>query len=147
MISAPRESVRLYLRDLENIVKYSRRILQVQVSSQNEQRAAFEASGRCLGLPWKSAFEVEFSADGGLVFSAAKGPFGLVRAAYHLRQVSGGTILSHDEEYRLPLLLRPLSPVFRKILSETMELELRVVKEGAERLNRQIRLREIESAL
>ncbi|HVC09118.1 MAG TPA: hypothetical protein VNH15_04170 [Elusimicrobiota bacterium] len=148
MISAPRESVRLYLRDLDNLAKYSRRIFEVRLKSRDEHKASFEAAGRFLGLSWKAAVEAEFPSDGGLHLTLSRGgPLWLVAASYHLRPVSGGTILSHDEEYRLPLLLRPLSPLLRKIIAETMDLELRVVKEGAEQLNRKIRLREIESAL
>ncbi|HVA65984.1 MAG TPA: SRPBCC family protein [Elusimicrobiota bacterium] len=148
MISAPRESVRLYLRDLDNLTKYSRRIFQVQLKSRDEHKVSFEASGRFLGLPWKATLEAEFPTDGGLRLTLSRGgPLWLAGASYHLRSVSGGTILSNDEEYRLPFLLRPLSPLLKKIASETMDLELRVIKEGAEQLNRKIRLREIESAL
>ncbi|MHB2026940.1 MAG: SRPBCC family protein [Elusimicrobiota bacterium] len=147
MISAPKNSIRLYLRDLENLPRYSRRIAQVEIISQDDRKAVIAASGRFFAVPWKSSFEAAFNEDGGLVLSMSRGPFSEMISSYSLRPVSGGTILTHEENYRLPVLLRPLGILLRRFIAETMDLELRAVKEGAERLNRQIKLREIEAAL
>jgi hypothetical protein len=65
---------------------------------------------------------------------------------YHLRPVSGGTIVTHEEEYQFPLLLRPFTFLIKPWLAHTMDLELGVIKEGAERLNRKLHLEQIETA-
>ena len=62
-----------------------------------------------------------------------------------IRPVTAGPLLEHDEEYDLPLFLRPLRPLVRRWLDKTLETELDVIKERAEALNRRIQLQVLDA--
>ena len=92
------------------------------------------------------SFSVSFTRDGGFRSEMVKGPLRRVAGGFHLRPVSGGTLLTHDEQYLFPLPLRPLGFFLKRWIGRSIELELSAIKEGAERLNRQLQLRDIEAA-
>lgn len=146
LISAPKDSVQLYLRDLNNMAEYEHKVEKVEVA-QEEQGGFVEVQGKFLGLPWRGAFKMEFTRDGGFRSEMVRGPLPKMAGAFHLRSVTGGTIVTRDEQYQFPALLRPLAFLFRGWITRSMDLELGVIKEGAERLNRRLQLKRIEQAL
>lgn len=145
MISAPRESVRLYLQDPRNLTQYESKISSLQVSGGEAGRFQAQGSGTFLGLPWTGAIDIELTADGGYRAEMAGGTTRMT-TVYQLRSVTGGTILRHEEHYHFGMLLRPVAALFRGAIGQSMELELRVIKEEAERVNRRIQLAKIEQA-
>jgi hypothetical protein len=146
LISAPKDSVQLYLRDLKNMAEYEQKVERVDVA-QEETGGFVEVQGKFLGLPWRGAFKMEFTRDGGFRSEMVRGPLAKMVGGFHLRPVTGGTILTHDEQYHFPALLRPLTYLFRGWLTRSIDLELGVIKEGAERLHRRLQLQRIEQAL
>ena len=140
MVSAPRESIRIYLQDLKNVAQYEEKVDSVSVDGDKAS-----VSGRFLGLPWSGEFSVQFTSDGGYRAEMTSGALKRMVCAYTLRSVSGGTIITHEETYQFSLLARPVMRMFRGWLGHTMELELGVIKEEAERLNRRLQLERIES--
>ena len=140
MVSAPRESIRIYLQDLKNAAQYEEKVDSVAVNG-----AKASVSGRFLGLPWNGEFAVQFTSDGGYRAEMVSGALKRMVCAYTLRSVSGGTIITHEETYQFSLLARPIMRLFRGWLAHTMELELGVIKEEAERLNRRLQLQSIEA--
>lgn len=146
LISAPKESVRLYLQDLKKMAEYEPKVDRIEASYPQAESGFVEASGRFLGLPWRGAFKVEFTADGGCKSEMVRGPLARMVWVFNLRPVSGGTVLTHEEHYLFPLPLRPLAYLLRGRIARRMDLELGAIKEGAERLHRRIQLREIEAS-
>ncbi|MEK7859468.1 MAG: SRPBCC family protein [Elusimicrobiota bacterium] len=144
LISAPRESVRLYLQDLNNAAQYEQKVDAIEVTASDTAQAEAAASGKFLGIPWKGSFKVRFTPDGGYHAEMTHGSKTAV-CVFSLRPVSGGTVLTHEERYQFSLLARPVMRLFKGWLSHTLELELGVIKEEAERLNRQIALQKLES--
>src|SRR5262249_35786505 len=102
MISAPKESVRLYLRDLQRIREYEPKVSRVEVSYPDSESGFVEISGKFLGLPWRGSFKLEFTRDGGYRGEMIRGPLWKMIGGYSLRPVIGGTILTHDEHYHFP---------------------------------------------
>ena len=145
LISAPKESVRLYLRDLENMARYEPKVSQVQVSYPEPETGVVEVTGRFIGLPWKGAFKMQFTRDGGFRSEMTRGPLKKMLGGFHLRPVAGGTELTHDEQYHFSPVVQPLIYLFRGWIARSMERELHVIKEGAERLHRQLQLRQIDT--
>jgi hypothetical protein len=143
MISAPRDSVMEFLRDLTQIAHYEEKVDSVELKPHAEG-AVVDASGRFLGLPWRGSFEVRFTRDGGYRGSMVSGPLRRMECVMTLRPVTGGTVLEHGEEYELPLLMRPVSGLVRRWVDATLENELSTIKEGAEALNRRIQLSKLE---
>lgn len=141
LVSAPRDSVQAYLSDLAEIAKYDPKVDAVEA----EADGGISASGRFLGLPWRAAFRVEFSADGGYRAVMSSGPLRSMECRMTLRPVVGGTVLERVESCELPLLLRPFSPFVRRWLDHTLETVLDVVKEGAEAHNRRLQLQRLEA--
>ncbi len=142
LISAPHESVRRYLSDLDQIAAYEPKVDSISVSPAGDA----QASGRFLGIPWSGTFRFEFQRDGGYRGVMISGPLRKMECRVLLRPVNGGTVLEHDEEYELPLLMRPLRSLVRRWLDSTLETELDSIKEGAEALNRRLQLSTLESA-
>ncbi len=147
LISAPKESVALYLRDLQNMAQYEKKVQRVEVSYPDPDSGFVEVSGKFVGVPWKGAFKMEFTRDGGFRSEMVRGPLSRMVGGFHLRQVAGGTLVTHDEQYQFGWLLRPMAFLFKRWITRSMDLELHVIKEGAERLNRQLQLKQIEQAL
>ncbi len=147
LISASKDSVRLYLRDLQNMAEYEPKVEKVEASYPDSDSGFVEVSGRFAGLPWKGAFKMEFTRDGGFKSEMVRGPLKKMVGGFHLRPVAGGTVVTRDEQYHFPAIANPLSFLLRGWIAKSMERELYVVKEGAERLHRQLQLKNIESAL
>lgn len=143
MISAPRDSVQEYLRDLRQLADYEEKVESVELKPR-EDGATVDAQGRFLGLPWRGTFEFEYTRDGGYRGVMVSGPLRKMECRMTLRPVVGGTVLEHDERYELPLFLTPLSGFVRRWLDQTLESELGHIKEGAEALNRRLQLRKLE---
>lgn len=146
MISAPRDSVRLYLQDPRNVAQYESKVSSLDVTAGENGRYQAQGSGSFAGFPWKGSFDIELTNDGGYKAEMAGGSGRRMAAIYQLRAVTGGTILRHEEHYDFGMLLRPFSFLFRSWVGQTMELELRVIKEEAERVNRRLQLAIIEKA-
>jgi hypothetical protein len=146
LISAPRELVRRYLRDLENIPRYESKARMLSVMETGQAGARLVASGRFLGLPWRGEFQVEFMPDGGYRASMTHGPLKSMISSFHLRPVFGGTVLTHEEHYGFRFPLRSLMRLFRPTLRHAMDWELHVIKEGAELVHRRCQLDAIGSA-
>jgi hypothetical protein len=145
MISAPRDSVRLYLQDPRNVAQYESKVSSLQVSAGEGGRFQAQCAGSFFGIPWKAGFDIELTTDGGYRAEMAGGSLRRMSSVYQLRAVTGGTILRHEEHYQFGL-LRVAAPLLRAWIAQTMELELRVIKEEAERVNRRIQLQKIEQA-
>lgn len=144
MISAPRDSVRMYLRDLKNIPEYEQKVDDAQVSYPEPDMAEMQVSGKFRWVPWSGVLKVKFTKDGGYRSEIIRGSLRRMNADFQLRPVSGGTVVTHREQYQFPLLLRPFSFLIRGWLENTMDKELAVIKEKAESLNRRIQLQQIE---
>lgn len=143
LISAPRDSVQEYLRDLSQIADYEEKVDAVDLQPR-DNGGVVDATGRFLGLPWKGTFDVEYTRDGGYRGVMVSGPLKRMECRMTLRPVTGGTMLEHGEVYELPLFLRPVSSLVRRWLDSTLETELGFIKEGAEALNRRLQLRKLE---
>jgi hypothetical protein len=143
LVSAPRESVALYLSDLNAIAQYEPKVDSIQILDGEGSEAA--ASGRFLGLPWRGRFRIETTHDGGYRGVMVSGPLSKMECRVLLRPVAGGTLVEHDESYVLPFFLRPLKPIVRRWLQHTLETELDVIKEGAEALNRRLHLESLDA--
>ena len=139
LVSAPRDSVQKYLRDLREIAKYEPKVDSIEVSQADEESEA-AVSGRFLGLPWSGTFRFEHTKDGGYRGVMVSGPLRKMECRVILRPVVGGTLVEHDEAYDIPFFLKPLKPLLRRWLDRTLESELDVIKEGAEALNRRLQL-------
>jgi hypothetical protein len=61
-------------------------------------------------------------------------------SSFHLRPISGGTLLTHEEHYGFRLPLGTLMRLFRPTLGHAMDRELHVIKEGAELVHRRCQL-------
>ena len=101
LVSAPRERVSEYLRDLSRLSDYEQKVDQCTVTYPDAHTGIAEISGRYFGLPWRGAFKMEYTQDGGYRSEMVRGPFKRVTGGFHLRSVSGGTLLTHDETYQL----------------------------------------------
>jgi hypothetical protein len=146
LISAPKESVSRYLQDLGNMTEYATKIDKVDLSEPEPEGGLVEVQGRFMGLTWRGAFKMEFTRDGGFRGEMVRGPLRKMVGGYHLRTVTGGTVVTRDEQYQFSLPLRPLTFLAKRWIERSVELELGAVKEGAERLHRQIQLEQIEKA-
>ncbi|MBI4423157.1 MAG: SRPBCC family protein [Elusimicrobia bacterium] len=145
LISAPREHVSEYLRDISRLSDYEQKVDHCTVTYPDKGTALAEVSGRYFGLPWRGSFKMSYTRDGGYHSEMLRGrPFKRATGGFQLRTVSGGTWITHEEQYHLPLTFRFLRPVVRRWLARTIEKELGVIKEGAERLHRQRLIEDIE---
>ena len=142
LVSAPRDSVQLYLSDLSEIAKYEPKVDSISVAAEG---AEAQASGRFLGLPWHGTFKFEMTKDGGYRGVMVQGPLRKMESRIVLRPVIGGTLIEHDEVYDLPFFLRPLKPFVKRWLDHTLESELDFIKEGAEALNRRLQLQRLDA--
>ncbi|MBI5209334.1 MAG: hypothetical protein HY927_05100 [Elusimicrobia bacterium] len=147
LISAPKDRVSRYLRDLRHLPAYDKKFAEVSIGRHDVESADLSAFGAFLGFKWKGSFRVEFPKDGGFHCEVPFGRLGRMAASYCLRPVVGGTVLTHEEVFHTALFLRPLLLLGRSWLAQALEAELWVIKEGAERLDRQIKLKEIESLI
>ena len=136
LVSAPRERVSEYLRDICRLPDYEQKVDRCTVSYPEPETAVAEVSGRYFGLPWTGSYRVVYTQDGGYQSEMLRGPFRRSTGGFTLRTVAGGTWLTHQEEYQLPYTLRILRPLVSRWLNRTVELELGVIKEEAERLHR-----------
>ena len=141
LISAPRDAVSSYLSDLRELPKYEPKVEAIALGQQGEAAV----SGRFLGLPWRGTFRFEFARDGGYRGVMVSGPLRRMECRVVLRPVNGGTVVEHDEEYELPLYLKPLRPFVRRWLEQTLVAELDFIKEGAEALNRRAQLSRLDA--
>jgi len=146
LISAPKNSVQQYLRDLNRLSEYGPKLKEIAVSQTEEGSGVVEVQGKFMSMPWRGAFRVEFTQDGGYRREMVRGPLPKMAGAFHLRSVTGGTLITQEQQCQLPLPLRPLSFVWRRWLDAAMDRELHVIKEGAERLNRELQLKQLEKA-
>ncbi|HAZ07918.1 MAG TPA: hypothetical protein DCZ01_05190 [Elusimicrobia bacterium] len=144
LVSAPRDSVQLYLSDLQEIAKYEPKVDAIEVSGA-EQGSSASVTGRFLGLPWRGTFRFEMTKDGGYRGVMVSGPLRRMECRMILRPVIGGTLVEHEEAYELPLLMRPLKSLMRRWLDATLDNELGFIKEGAEALNRRLHLQGLEA--
>jgi hypothetical protein len=146
LVSAPRDSVQKYLSDLRQIAKYEPKVNSIEIAPQAEGASSQEAAieGRFFGLPWHGTFRFDMTMDGGYRGVMIQGPLRRMDCRIVLRPVVGGTVIEHDENYELPLFLRPLSSVVRRWLDKALETELDSIKEGAEGLNRQLQLKRLD---
>jgi hypothetical protein len=144
LISAPKESVQAYLRDLDRMADYEQKVDKVEATYPEPEMGFVEATGKFMGLRWRGAFKMEFTRDGGFRSEMVRGPLRKMVGGFHLRSVAGGTVLTHDEQYQFGLLFKPLQPVAKSWIAKSMELELGVIKEGAEALHRRRQLDLIE---
>ena len=146
LISAPKDSVQMYLRDLTNLAEYEQKVEAVDVTYPDSETGLVEVQGRFLGFPWRGAFKMEFTRDGGFRSEMVRGPLRKMAEGYHLRPVAGGTVLTHEEQYQFPIFLQPIMRFLLGRIARTIDVELGAIKEGSERLNRRIQLKKIESA-
>ena len=142
LVSAPRDSVRTYLSDLREIVKYEPKVDSIEIAADGGEASA---TGRFIGLPWRGTFRFEMTQDGGYRGVMVHGPLRRMECRMALRSVIGGTVIERDESYELPFLLRPLKSLIRRWLDKTLENELDFIKEGAEGLNRRLQLRHLDA--
>jgi hypothetical protein len=144
LVSAPAPVVSAYLKDISRMAEYEPKVQTCEPSYPDGETAVAEASGRWFGLPWRGAFEMRFTHDGGFQSRMVRGPIAEMRGGFHVQRTNGGTIVTHTEAYGFPWFVRPLYPLLRSWLARTMVVELHIIKEGAERLHRQQQLREID---
>ncbi|MBI4676616.1 MAG: SRPBCC family protein [Elusimicrobia bacterium] len=145
LISAPKDRVSRYLRDLRHLPEYDKKVAEVAVCRQDAETVEVAASGAFLGRKWKDTSVVRFTKDGGYECQFVLGRLTRMSVAYQLKPVVGGTVLFHEEGFDVAVVLKPVLLAARAWLHQALEWELRVIKEGAERLDRQIKLKEIET--
>jgi hypothetical protein len=144
LVNAPAPVVSAYLRDISRLAEYEPKVQTCRPEYPDAETATAEVEGRWFGLPWRGAFEMRFTSDGGFQSRMTRGPISELKSAFHVQKTNGGTIVVRSEAYSFPWFVRPFYPFLRNWLAQTIEVELRVVKEGAERLHRQQQLREID---
>ena len=144
LISAPRERVSEYLRDVPRLADYEQKVDRCSVTYPDTDSALAEVSGRCFGLPWAGSFKLNYTRDGGYKVDMLGGPFRKGTGGFELRTVAGGTRVQHQECYPLPIAFRVLRPILRRWLARTMDLELGVIKEESERLHRRRIVAEVD---
>lgn len=147
LVSAPKDAVRSYLQDLGNLREYDQKVERLEVTPEEGGGGFVEVSGRFLGLPWKGAYRLRFTRDGGYRKEMVRGPLPRQVGSLRLQAVTGGTLVTQEEQYHLPSLVRPLGFLMKSWLSRAAERELGVIKEGAERLHRRLQLEQIDSSL
>ncbi|MFA6003504.1 MAG: SRPBCC family protein [Elusimicrobiota bacterium] len=141
LVSAPRDTVRRYLQDIGNLPRYERKAHNLEIMDKDHQGLSLSASGKFLGLPWRGQFRLDFTPDGGYRAHMTRGPIRAMTSTFNLRPVTGGTLVTHEEHYHFPLILRPVMHLFKTAIRQTLDAELRVIQEGAEMLCRQSFLR------
>ena len=144
LISAPKESVQAYLRDLSRMADYEQKVEKIEATYPDPETGHVEVTGKFMGLRWRGAFKVGFTRDGGFRSEMVRGPLRKMTGGFHLRSVPGGTVLTHDEQYQFGLLFKAFQSVTKGWIAKSMEHELGVIKEGAEALHRRIQLEQIE---
>jgi hypothetical protein len=135
-----------YLRDLRHLPEYDKKVAEVVVNRQDADGAEIAVHGAFLGQKWKDIVTVQFTKNGGYECSFALGRLTRMTAVYHLRPITGGTLLGHEEAYDASVLLKPVLLAARGWFTQALEGEMRVIKEGAQHMDRQIKLKEIESS-
>jgi hypothetical protein len=147
LVSAPRDSVRSYLSDLNEIAKYEPKVSAIEVlpAAEGGEGQAVSASGRFFGLPWHGTFHFDMTQDGGYSGVMTRGPVRRMECRMILRPVIGGTQMEREETYDLPFFLRPFTSMVRRWLDKTLETELDFIKEGAEGLNRRLQLKRLDA--
>lgn len=143
-ISAPKEAVSRYLREIKNLPEYEPRIESAEVVSSGGDSSEVTAGGRFLGLAWRGPVRVSFTRDGGYRAESALGSLARLETTYLLHSVAGGTVLQHEEKFHFPFLVRPWMYLLQGAFVRAAEGELGFIKEGAELLSRRLQLREIE---
>ena len=108
LISAPKDRVSRYLRDLRHLPEYDKKVAEVVVNRQDADGAEIAVHGAFLGRKWKDTATVQFTKDGVYECSFALGRLTRMTAVYHLRPVTGGTLLGHEEAYDASVLLKPV---------------------------------------
>ena len=144
LVSAPKEHVSEYLRDASRLADYEQKVDQCKVTYPDGETALAEVSGRYFGVPWSGSFKMVYTGDGGYQSEMLKGPFRKGLGGFELTKVAGGTRVMHLESYHLPLALKVLRPILRRWLVRSMDLELGIIKEGAEGLHRRRLLEDID---
>ncbi|MFA6316933.1 MAG: SRPBCC family protein [Elusimicrobiota bacterium] len=145
LVSAPKDRVSAYLRDLRHIPEYDKKVSEVVVLRQDRESAEVAAVGTFLGRKWKDTVTILFSKDGGYECSVNVGRLTTMKSVYHLSPVTGGTLLGHEEVYDVSVLLKPVLLAARGWFRQALEAEMRVIKEGAQAVDRQLKLKEIDS--
>ncbi len=141
LVSASRDSVRSYLGDLGELVRYESKVSVVEPESCGQAHL----SGRFFGLPWNARFRFERAGDGGWRGVMISGPLRRMETTVSLRAVSGGTLVERADAYDLPWLLKPLSAALKPALGRALEAALGLVKERAEALHRRRQLQELDA--
>lgn len=144
LINAPSQYVSEYLRDIKRLQEYEPKVRACEVSYPDGESAVAEVAGRFLGLPWRGVFEMRWTPDGGFQSRMVRGPLRHMRGGFHVQPVRRMSMVTHTEQYGFPVLIRPLYPAIKRWLETTMERELAIVKEGAERLYRQKQVAELD---
>ena len=145
MLSARRETVSLYLRELKNMPLYESKVDALDAGLLGDGEILVTASGSLGFKTWKGEFPVVFGMDGGFYCQLPIGPLSSLGLSYEVREVTGGTVITHEERYDLPLLLMPMLFLLKRFIARAMEKKLWAIKEGAERLERQLDLRALEA--
>ena len=142
LISAPKDRVSRYLRDLRHLPEYDKKVAEVVVNRQDADGAEIAVHGAFLGRKWKDTATVQFTKDGVYECSFALGRLTRMTAVYHLRPVTGGTLLGHEEAYDASVLLKPV-PAAR---AGSPGARARCRSSKALHMDRQIKLKEIKES-
>ena len=82
LISAPRDSVKKYLSDLREIVRYEPKVDAIEPVAESD---SVLASGRFFGVPWHGSFRFEMTIDGGYRGIMVQGPLRSMECRFALR--------------------------------------------------------------
>ena len=138
MIEAPRPAVAAYLRDISHLAEYEQKVETCEASYPREGEALASVHGTWYGFRWSGVFEMNFTPDGGFQSRMIRGPLKRMSGGFALKEVTGGTQLTHHELYGFPWFVRPFYPLLRPWLARSMELELEVIKKRSEELSRSL---------
>jgi hypothetical protein len=113
--------------EIQNIERCEVKADVVQVTKETDTRGSYRVRGRFAGLPWRGQFFYELNPKG---FHSTNAP--------HPRRgttISGGfvvepvgdheCVVTHYEQYRLPIYFRPLRPMIAWYVAWSMRRELR----------------------
>lgn len=145
MLSARKETVGLYLRELKNMPAYESKVDTVDSGELGDGEVRVTAGGNLGFKTWNAEFAVVFNRDGGYHCDIPIAPLCTLGLSYDIREVTGGTVVEHEERYRVPILLMPVLFILKSFIARAMEKKLWAIKEGAEKLERLLYLRNIES--
>lgn len=132
LIRASQEAVSQYIHEIHHLADYEQKVDTCRVSYPEPGLALAAVTGKFMGLSWKGVFQMRFTPDGGFTSRMMRGPLKHMTGNFRLEPTHSGTVLTHQENYRLPWLVRPFYPIVAAWIASSMETEMAIIKQTVE---------------